>query len=272
MAQFNPENAQSPPPGDGSGRASPEARHLSAPIGPGAASGDSVGDASVLDRVQIEVLARACLQGQGAAREVILAWQRQGHTLEDIYLHGITPCARLLGDWWCSDRLDFAMTTIGAAHLQQLLHDFSAEFLQESPQQRHGQSLLLMTEPGAQHSMGMFMLSEFFKRAGWLVTVAVPQDVAEFKRLFLSDWFDAVGISVSTDRHIQTLAQLLPALREASDNLNMQVFVGGPMAYVAPEALRGLAARIVAEDALATVANVTHHLPLSPTRATSHDN
>lgn len=266
MAQFNPETAQSPPPGDGSGRAQPASHQLHPPTGFRGAPGDRPGDASALDPGQIQRLAQACLQGLDPAREVVFDWQRQGHSLEDIYLHGITPCARLLGDWWCSDRLDFAMTTIGSSRLQQLLHDFSAEFLQESPQQRNGQSLLLMTEPGAQHSMGMFMLSEFFKRAGWMVTVAVPQDVVEFKRLFLSDWFDAVGISVSTDRHLQTLTTLLPQLREASDNLNMQVFVGGPMAFAAPESLKGLAARIVAEDALATVASVMQGLQLTPVK------
>jgi methylmalonyl-CoA mutase cobalamin-binding subunit len=152
------------------------------------------------------------------------------------------------------------MTTIASAHLQQLLHDFSAEFLQESPQQRTGWSLLLLTEPGAQHSMGLFMLSEFFKRAGWLVTVGVPQDVAEFQQLFQSDWFNAVGISVSTDRHLDTLTHLLPALRTSSDNLHLQLFVGGPMALVAPERLQGLSALVCAEDAPATVKTMTQCL------------
>ena len=67
--------------------------------------------------------------------------------------------------------------------------------------------------------MGLFMLSEFFKRAGWTVTVGVPQDVNEFKRLFQSEWFDAVGISVSSDRHLDTLRSLLPSLRQAADKL-----------------------------------------------------
>jgi methylmalonyl-CoA mutase cobalamin-binding subunit len=121
--------------------------------------------------------------------------------------------------------------------------------------------LLLLTEPGAQHSMGLFMLSEFFKRAGWLVTVGVPQDVNEFKRLFQSDWFDAVGISVSTDRHLDTLAALLPSLREGSDNMGLRVFVGGPMAFVAPERLQGLSADVLADDAPAVVARVTQAMP-----------
>jgi len=261
MAQFNFENSQSPPAGPGQTAPWPEALRQGSPVGPRLVGGTTFAGKSALDLGQIQILAQACLQGLDAARQVVFGWQRQGQSLQDIYLQGITPCARLLGDWWCADRLDFALTTIASSHLQQLLHDFSSEFLQEAPEQANGWSLLLLTEPGAQHSMGLFMLSEFFKRAGWMVTVGVPQDVAEFKRLFQSDWFDAVGISVSTDRHLQTLGSLLPQLREGADNLNLQLFVGGPMAHVAPARLSGLASQVLAEDALATVARMAQAMP-----------
>jgi hypothetical protein len=56
---------------------------------------------------------------------------------------------------------------------------------------------------------------------------------------------------------LDTLAALLPKLRESSDNLGLHVFVGGPMALVAPERLQGLAAEVLAEDAPATVARIT---------------
>jgi len=261
MSQFNIETAQSPPSVDGVRQAMPEAMRHGAPVGPRLVGGTSFTGQSALDLGQIQILAQACLQGLDAARQVVFGWQRQGQSLENIYLQGITPCARLLGEWWCADRLDFSMTTIASAHLQQLLHEFSSEFLQEAPQQRQPWSLLLLTEPGAQHSMGLFMLSEFFKRAGWLVTVAVPQDVTEFKRQFQSEWFDVVGISVSTDRHLDTLANLLPSLRQNSDNLGLRVFVGGPLAFVAPERLQGLAAEVLAEDAPAIVARITQTMP-----------
>jgi methylmalonyl-CoA mutase cobalamin-binding subunit len=137
--------------------------------------------------------------------------------------------------------------------LQQLLHEFSAEFLQEDPQERNGWSLLLITEPGAQHSMGLFMLSEFFKQAGWTVTLCVPQDVAEFKHVCQSDWFDAVGVSISTDRHLQTLSTLLRQLKDSSSNPNLCLFLGGPMAMREPMLLSNIPAEVVAEDAPVTV-------------------
>jgi methanogenic corrinoid protein MtbC1 len=236
MAKFNLENAPSRPVVQGV-VPMPEAFRQGAPVGPRLVGGTSFAGKSAIDLGQIQILAQACLQGLDAARQVVFGWQRQGQSLEDIYIQGITPCARLLGEWWCSDRLDFAMTTIASTHLQQLLHDFSAEFLQESPQQRNGLSLLLLTEPGAQHSMGLFMLSEFFRRSGWRVTLAAPQDIVDFKRLFVSDWFDAVVLSISTDRQIDHIAQAVSELSKATVNPNLKIFVGGPMASLSPDRL-----------------------------------
>ena len=267
MAQFNLRNSAQPQPGLGQVTPLPEAQRSQTPVSPRLVGGTRFSDKSALDPVHVHNLAQACLQGLDAARQVVFGWQRQGQSLADIYLQGIAPCARLLGEWWSADRLDFGMTTIASAHLQQLLHDFSAEFLQESPQARNGWSLLLLTEPGAQHSMGMFMLSEFFKRAGWTVTVAVPQDVTEFQRMFQSDWFDAVGISVSTDRQLDTLAALLPQLRQSADNLTMRIFLGGPMALLDAERLKVIAAEVVADDAPGTVAWLTQHMPVALARS-----
>ncbi len=264
MAQSNVDNAQTSLAELGLAARLPEALRRAAPVGPRLVGGTSFpGKSSVLDPAQVQMLAQACLQGLDAARQVVFGWQRQGQSLANIYIQGIAPCARLLGEWWSADQLDFAMTTIASTHLQQLLHDFSAEFLQEAPQPRNGWSLLLLTEPGAQHSMGLFMLSEFFKCAGWAVTLGVPQDAAEFKQLFLSDWFDAVGISVSTDRHLDTLAAFLPQLTQASANLNMRVFLGGPMALREPARLKAIAAEVVAEDAPAAVKWITQRMPVA---------
>jgi hypothetical protein len=50
-------------------------------------------------------------------------------------------------------------------------------------------------------------------------------------------------------------------LREGSDNLGLHVFVGGPMAFVAPERLQGLDAQVLAEDAPATLLHITQAMP-----------
>jgi MerR family transcriptional regulator, light-induced transcriptional regulator len=264
MAQFNTDKFQTSPQALEQAALMPQALRRGQPVGPRLVGGTTFTGKSALDAAQVQILAQACQQGLDAARQVVFGWQRQGQSLADIYVRGIAPCARLIGEWWSADRLDFAMVSIVSTHLQQLLYDFSAEFLQEAPQPRNGWSLLLLTEPGAQHSMGLFMLSEFFKQAGWSVTVGVPQDIGEFKRLFQTDWFDAVGVSISTDRHLDTLATVLTQLKGSSDNLNVRLFVGGPMALLAPSGLAAMPAEVVAHDAPATVQWITQSMPAKP--------
>ena len=240
--------------------ACPSTSFLRAPASPRLVGGTSYEGRSELDAGQVQSLAQACLTNLDAARQLIEGWQRQGLSLAQIYTRGITPCARLLGDWWCTDRIDFATTTIASTHLQRLLHEFSAEFLQEAPCPPQNLSLLLLAEPGAQHSLGLFMLSEFFRRAGWAVTVGLPADVPEFKRLFRAEWFDAIGVSLSTDRHLACLEKLLPQLKATSVNQDMHIFVGGPLIMSDPGRVDWLCAEIVTADAPATVQRVTESM------------
>ena len=206
---------------------------------------------------QITTLALACLESADAARQVILTWQRQGYTLAHIYGQGITPCARLLGDWWCSDQVDFGTITIASAHLQKLLYEFSTEFVQEARCPPNNLNLLLLGEPGTQHSLGLGMLGAFFRRAGWSVSVAIPADLHEFERLFRGEWFDAIGVSVSSDRHLSRLAHLLPQLKASSANPHLHLFVGGPLVMSDPLRLNWTWADVVALDAAETVQHVT---------------
>ena len=60
--------------------------------------------------------------------------------------------------------------------LQQLLRELSAAFEAETlPRLR---SAVLVTAPGDQHTFGVFILQEFFRRAGW----DVPRRIYELGR------------------------------------------------------------------------------------------
>jgi hypothetical protein len=106
--------------------------------------------------------------------------------------------------------------------------------------------------------MGVFMLSEFFRRSGWRVTLATPQDIVDFKRLFLSDWFDAVVLSISTDRQIDHIAQAMLDLNNATANPNLKIFVGGPMASISPDRLNWAGTVTLHLEAEQTVEMVSH--------------
>jgi MerR family transcriptional regulator, light-induced transcriptional regulator len=210
-----------------------------------------------LDLGQIELLAEASLKSLEETKKVIVGWQRQGQSLADIYLNGVAQSARLLGERWLSDDMDFVDCTIAFSRLHRILHEFSAEFLQEACAAHNGLSVLLMTEPGTQHGFGVFMLSEFFRRAGWQVTLAAPQDMDDFKRSFQSDWFDAVCLSIATDRHWDDIAAAVPGLLQDSVNRHLSVYLGGPLAQTTTDlpAISGM--HILSLDALKTVERVT---------------
>jgi hypothetical protein len=41
--------------------------------------------------------------------------------LDTLYLQVLAPAARLVGQWWQADSVDFAHCTVGHSHLQDLL-------------------------------------------------------------------------------------------------------------------------------------------------------
>lgn len=202
---------------------------------------------------ELEGMALACLDSLESALVQVDAWRQAGHDLEDIYLHAIAPCARLLGHWWRCDTADFAQVTIASSNLQRVLYRLSDEFCAPGADRPLGLHLLLATEPRAQHTLGAYMLSEFFRRRGWTVQSVTPLDNEEVLAHLRRDWFDALGLSISTGRELQPLKALLPQLHAQSPNPNLRVLVGGPLVLSQPEALESLGVDLVSSDARETV-------------------
>jgi len=207
----------------------------------------------VVSPEDLDRLATACLKSVEAALDLVQQWQMAGLDMEDLYLHALAPCARLLGEWWRCDTADFAQVSIGSTNLQRLLHRLSAEFCAPGTDRPLGLSVLLAAEPQSQHTMGPFMLGEFFRRKGWQVQLVVPQDGEDILNLLRRDWFDAVGLSVSTSRQIETVKTLLPRLRQASPNPKLRVLAGGPITLWSPQALQTLDIDLLGGDARDTV-------------------
>jgi len=221
--------------------------------------GTTFSELVALDQSQVALLTQAAIKSMEETRKILMKWRSQGHSLKDTYLFGITGSARLIGELWSRDTLDFVNVTIALSRLHRVMHEFSQEFLSEGNSESNGLSLLLMTEPGSQHGLGAFMLSEFFRQAGWRVTLVTPLDIADFKRIFLSDWFDAVVLSISTDRQIDAVSQSLLELRKTTANPNLKIYVGGPMAQVSPESINWEGTLLLQTDAAQTVEIVTQN-------------
>lgn len=171
-----------------------------------------------------------------------------GVPLESLYLDLLAPTARHLGDLWTNDTLHFADVTIGLCHLQQVLHDFSPAFLNEASTRDDGRRALLMSVPGGQHTFGVSMVAEFFRRARWDVVTGSPVSRDALIRTVRSQWFAVVGLSVSCDVQLDTLVATIRLIRRASRNQSVGILVGGPVFVEHPEMVTLVGADATAVD------------------------
>jgi len=189
-------------------------------------------------------LALACLHGREQTRACFQAWLAQGMALDTLYLQVLAPAASLVGQWWQADSVDFAHCTVGYSHLQDLLVEFSPQFLAQSSGYAvpAGQRALMMGQPNAQHALGLLMLAEFFRRDGWSVTSASKMGRFEALSTIGNEAFDLVAISVSTQRELPALTKHIVQLRQRSLNPRVAIMVGGPMLAQDPHLVATLGA------------------------------
>lgn len=201
----------------------------------------SPADVREFTRIILELDMTATLVHVRAVREA-------GHPLESMFLDLLAPTARLLGDMWEADLCSFTDVTIGLSRLQQVLRDLSPTFENEDRPKVQGRILLART-PGEQHSFGLAMLETFFRRAGWEVCGADVHGRQDLLRLAREDWFDAIGLSLSSDVLYEAVRSLIPALRKASKNRSVLMMVGGRYFADHPDHAKLIGADVSASDA-----------------------
>jgi methanogenic corrinoid protein MtbC1 len=205
-------------------------------------------DERVPDPAQAAELAGLVLtRDADVASAYVEALRARGTPIETLFLDLLAPAARHLGDLWSADLCDFLQVTVALCRLQQILHELGPAFRGEVEHREHGRRALLVPVPGEQHSFGLFMVAEFFRRAGWDVASGPPGSIAELVRLVRGEWFAVVGLSVSSDAKLDALASSIRAIRRASRNRAIGVLAGGPVFNEHPEL-----AALVGADATAT--------------------
>jgi methanogenic corrinoid protein MtbC1 len=173
----------------------------------------------------------------------------EGVPLDAIYLSLLAPAARHLGELWEADLCDFTQVTLGLWRLQQLLYELSPTFQNEATFDAQRRRALLAPAPGSQHTLGLFIVAEFFRRAGWSVWSEPTTSLTDLTDALRADWFDVVGLSVGADGHVENLPSVILALRQASLNKSIGVMVGGPVFAAHPELAAAVGADSTAADA-----------------------
>lgn len=182
------------------------------------------------------------------AMDHVRGFQDRGCSLATIFLRLLAPAARLLGDYWTEDRRTFTEVTVGLTTLQQLLRELGPEFGEIDGLAWHGRKALIVPTPGEQHTFGLLMVAEFFRRAGWDVTEEVPRTNQELAALARAGDFDLVGFSLSGESLLESLTSCIATLRRATRDKAVSVLVGGHLFVEHPELVSQVGADIMAVD------------------------
>ena len=206
------------------------------------AADEPVGDVDEFTRL-------ALTSGVRAMAAYVESLRQEGATLGALFLDLLTPTAHRLGELWLSDRADFADVTIGLSRLQQVLRMFADEFAQESAVAENDRRVLLTALPGDQHTFGVLMVAEFFRRANWSVDCAPASSIDGILRCVAREPFDVIGLSVANETLLDGLPSAIRSIRHRARNPRMRVLVGGVAFVGHPERVSWAGADATAADA-----------------------
>jgi methanogenic corrinoid protein MtbC1 len=184
----------------------------------------------------------------------------EGIELEELYLNLLTPVARKLGEKWDNDEADFTQVTVALWRIKQLMYDLSPMFQEYAEYKQQGKSVMLVPLPGSQHTLGLFMVSEFFARAGWRVWGELAATEADILRMAKTQWFDVVGLAASVREQFPDLKRMIEEVRSVSLNPHVGIMIGSPVFNQNPDLIEDLGADMVGIDAVDALEKATFHV------------
>ncbi|MEI7463962.1 MAG: cobalamin-dependent protein [Burkholderiales bacterium] len=208
-------------------------------------------DAASLDLADdIASFGNFCARGERHAAALLIArLQEVGLDHEGIFIELITPAARYLGQQWEDDRLGFADVTVGLMLMQEVIHGMGYEYHDGPQQATEVKRVMLASAPGSQHVLGLSIVSEIFRKAGWQVVLEVSPSRTELCHAVQNEWFDLVGLSVALDSQLDALSGLVDGLKAASRNPTTPVLLGGPVFSIGAHRAEDFGAKAICVDA-----------------------
>ena len=201
---------------------------------PGAAN-PQPGSAQPLQADVDSFLKQIVLGHEADTMALIEGLRERGVSVESLYIDLFGPIARRLGEMWDDDACDFSTVTVALGRLQRLLRELSPAFGTEIEHPANGRRALFVQPRDEQHSFGLSMVAEFFRRDGWDVIGGVGGAVASPVAMVRDEWVDIIGFSIGSDARLPWLQETIAAVRAASRNPALAVLVGGPPFVAQPE-------------------------------------
>ncbi len=178
---------------------------------------------------QLLALTEAYIALDEQSRHDLLARiMKRGVSSRDVIEAIIPAAARYMGELWASDKLSFADVTIGTARLQETVRTMGVRRIERLDPDPEGPSVMLIVPRIEQHTLGVFVVAEQFRRLGVRVHMTLGNNQAEILRLVQIHHFAMVGVTASCRRTLASVRDLVKTIRTGVPRI-VPIVVGGPV-------------------------------------------
>ena len=111
------------------------------------------------------------------------------------------------------------------------------------------QRAFLVTTPAEKHSFGLDIVASVMRAAGWDLHIEKNITAAQCAAEVAEQWFGVVGVALSVESELETVARTIKEIRLSSFNQSVAVIVGGPVFTANPDLAVQVGADATAADA-----------------------
>lgn len=199
--------------------------------------------------------------GFAAARRMLIGYLDRGLTPEGVVRTLFPGVARQLGEWWEADTTSLVDVSIAMCRLHGLLRDDTWRDVKSVLPSPASHSVLLGTFAMDQHTFGLSLLADAFRRAGWRVTFAGGTSAKALHDLLSARQFDALALSASTDISVVAARTMIARCRRASRG-KLCVVAGGAALNALRASPRRLGVDLFLQDAQEAPTSISEFLAL----------
>ncbi len=175
-----------------------------------------------------------CAERSFRANKFLLQLLRAHLPFHRIYQSYFGEAARQLGAKWETNELSFVEVTLATSRIYNMLYALRRRY----PPPSHGRKpkFLFSAVPGEQHTLGVEIATDLFRRNGWEVIHLIDKGYDDIIQMISDDDVYLLGLSVSGTRHLDTLCRIILAARVVRPDI--KIMVGGTLNHSHAETIR----------------------------------
>ncbi len=164
----------------------------------------------VLDHLVRAILVRGSFDA-GILLDELRGYRLSLDTLIDNY---VPAAARVLGEQWVDDQINFADVTIGSLRLQSLLEKASEAGCSTLHTDQNRTHALIIVPQGEQHFLGASVVAAQLRRVGCEVSISYDEEFGLLSTRLMQDVPDLVLITCARMETLESAAQTVRFIRQ----------------------------------------------------------